>query len=126
MPAVDTNVLVRLLTADDPAQTARAEAFLACGPVWVSTVVLVEAVWVLSAVYGWNKAQLLAMLAALADSRDFVVQEPFAVAEAIASFSQHTADFADCLALELARASDHLPFATFDARAARLPGAVKP
>jgi len=126
MPAVDTKVLVRLLTADDPAQTARAEAFLAHGPVWVSTVVLVEAVWVLSTVYGWDKVQLLAMLATLADSRDFVVQEPLAVAAAIAGFSQNPADFADCLALELARANGHLPFATFDARAARLPGAVKP
>jgi predicted nucleic-acid-binding protein len=126
MAAVDTNVLVRLLTADDPAQTARAEALLALGPVWVSTVVLVEAVWVLSAVYGWNKAQLLAMLLTLTDSRDFTVQEPLVVAAAVASYSRHTADFADCLALELARAYDQLPFATFDARAAKLPGAVRP
>ena len=39
----DTNVLVRLLVADDPAQTRRALSFLkAHGPLWVSTVVLVE------------------------------------------------------------------------------------
>ena len=126
MAAVDTNVLVRLLTADDPDQTARAEAFLARGPVWVSTVVLVEAVWVLSAVYGWSKAQLLAMLRTLADSHDFTVQEPLAVTSAIASYGECTADFTDCLALELARANDQLPFATFDTQAAKLPGAVKP
>jgi predicted nucleic-acid-binding protein len=126
MPAVDTNVLVRLLTGDDPDQTARAEALLPRGPLWVSTVVLVEAVWVLSAVYGWRKVHLLAMLCTLTDSRDFTVQEPTAVAAAIASYRESPADFADCLALELARAADQLPFATFDTQAAKLPGAVKP
>ena len=63
MAAVDTNVLVRLLVADDPAQTRRALAYLeARRPLWISAVVLVETVWVLTAVYGWSKAQILAML----------------------------------------------------------------
>ena len=63
MAAVDTNVLVRLLVADDLAQTRRALAYLeARPPLWVSTVVLVETVWVLTEVYGWSKAQILAML----------------------------------------------------------------
>jgi predicted nucleic-acid-binding protein len=126
MPAVDTNVLVRLLTMDDPQQTARAEALLVRGPLWLSTVVLVEAVWVLTAVYSWSKDQLLAMLNALTDSRDFAIQEPLTVAAAIATWATSSADFADCLALELARAHDELPFATFDSRAAKLPGALEP
>jgi predicted nucleic-acid-binding protein len=72
MAAVDTNVLVRLLVADDPGQTQRALSFLeAHRPLWVSTVVLVETVWVLTAVYGWSKAQTLAMLEAAGNSRDF-------------------------------------------------------
>ena len=72
MAAVDTNVLVRLLVADDPGQTQRALSFLeARGPLWVSTVVLVETVWVLTAVYGWSKAQTLATLEAAGNSWDF-------------------------------------------------------
>lgn len=126
MPAVDTNVLVRLLTADDPDQTARAEAFLARGPVWVSNVVLVETVWVLQAVYGWRKEQTLVMLRGVADSSDFTVQDPLVVKAAVAGLADSNADFADCLALELARANDQLPFATFDTRTAKLPGAVTP
>lgn len=126
MPAVDTNVLVRLLTMDDPDQTERAEALLRRGPLWVSTVVLVETIWVLTAVYAWSKEQLLAMLSTLADSRDFTVDEPLPVAAAVASFASSKADFADCLALELARAHDELPFATFDGDAAKLPGAFEP
>ena len=44
MRAVDTNVLIRLVTRDDPKQVLAAEAFVAKG-VWVSHLVLVEAVW---------------------------------------------------------------------------------
>jgi predicted nucleic-acid-binding protein len=127
MRAVDTNVLVRLLVADDPAQTSKAESFLAAGrPVWVSTVVLVETVWVLSAVYGWKKPQLLAMLDTATTSKDFGFQLVDAVRAALGLYRASKADFPDCLALELARAEGHLPFATFDKATARLPGAVIP
>ena len=72
MGAVDTNVLVRLLVADDPAQAKRAMAFLeARRPIWISTVVLVETVWVLMAVYLWSKAQILAMLLTATNSHHF-------------------------------------------------------
>jgi len=127
MAAVDTNVLVRLLVADDPSQTRRALSFLeARRPLWVSTVVLVETVWVLTAVYGWSKAQILAMLETTSNSRDFTLQSVETVRAAIAAYASGKADFSDCLALELARSEDHLPFATFDKAAARLRDAVIP
>ncbi len=50
MRAVDTNVLVRLVTRDHPRQVAAAEAYVSRGA-WVPQVVLVEAVWVLTSVY---------------------------------------------------------------------------
>ena len=57
------------------AQTRRALAYLkAHRPLWVSAVVLVETVWVLTAVYGWSKAQILAMLDTASNSRDFAFQ----------------------------------------------------
>ena len=80
----------------------------------MSSVVLVETVWVLVSVYDWNKNQVLAMLRALVDSRDFSLQAPHAVRTSIDTFAEHDADFADCLALELARSNDQLPFVTFD------------
>jgi predicted nucleic-acid-binding protein len=127
MAAVDTNVLVRLLVADDPTQTRRALSFLeARCPLWVSTVVLVETVWVLTAVYGWSKAQTLAMLETAGNSRDFAFQSIETVRAAIAIYASGKADFSDCLALELARSEGHLPFATFDKAAARLRDAVIP
>lgn len=127
MAAADTNVLVRLLVADDPAQTRRALAYLeARRPLWVSTVVLVETVWVLTAVYGWSKAQILAMLETASNSRDFAFQSVETVRAAIAAYVSGKADFSDCLALELARAEGHLPFATFDKATAKLRDAVIP
>jgi predicted nucleic-acid-binding protein len=127
MAAVDTNVLVRLLVADDPAQTRRALSFLeARRPLWVSTVVLVETIWVLTAVYSWSKAQILAMLETASNSRDFAFQSIETVRAAIATYVSGKADFSDCLALELARTEGHLPFATFDKATARLRDAVIP
>jgi predicted nucleic-acid-binding protein len=127
MAAVDTNVLVRLLVADDPAQTRRALAYLETRrPLWVSTVVLVETVWVLTAVYGWSKAQILAMLETAGNSRDFAFQSVETVRTAIAAYVSGKADFSDCLALELARVEGHLPFATFDKATAKLRDVVIP
>lgn len=125
MAAADTNVLVRLLVQDDPVQARRAEAFLkAHRPLWISTVVLVETCWVLSSVYAWNKAQLLACLQGLQDSPDVTLQAPQAVREAVARFQAGRADFPECLALELARAEGQLPFGTFDKAGGKLPGAA--
>ena len=50
MRAVDTNVLVRLVTRDDARQVAAAENFVEPGA-WVSHLVLAEATWVLTSVY---------------------------------------------------------------------------
>ena len=50
MRAVDTNVVVRLITRDQPKPVAAAETFVAKGA-WVSLLALAETTWVLSAVY---------------------------------------------------------------------------
>ena len=50
MRAVDTNVLVRLITRDDAKQVAVAEAFVAKGA-WVPHVAIAETTWVLASVY---------------------------------------------------------------------------
>jgi predicted nucleic-acid-binding protein len=127
MGAVDTNVLVRLLVADDPAQTKRATVFLeARRPVWISIVVLVETVWVLMTVYRWSRAQILAMLHTATNSQEFAFQAVESVRRAADVYASGKADFSDCLALELARAEGHLPFATFDKATAKLPDAVSP
>lgn len=121
--AVDTNVLVRLLEQDDPAQAATAEAFLkAGGPLWVSHLILAETVWVLGDVYQRTKREILHALDALLDNQAVHLQEQDIVKAAVHAFRDCKADFSDCLALEIARAHGHLPLATFDKAFAKLPG----
>ena len=107
MGALITNVLVRLLVADDPVETRRAAAFLeARRPVWISTVVPVETVCVLMTVYRWSKTQMLAMLHKSTNSRRFAFDAVKPVRRAADVYTSTKTDFSDCLALELARGSD--------------------
>lgn len=127
MAALDTNVLIRLLTQDDPALTRKAETFLAAhAPVWISISVLVETIHVLTRLYGWDKPALLAMLRAVTNSREFMFHDQGAVAAAANRWATAKAGFVDCLNVELAKAHGKLPLATFDTDAAKLPGVTRP
>jgi len=55
MIAVDTNVVVRLLTADNPAQTEAARRLFASEPIWIAKTVLLETVWVLRTSYSYDE-----------------------------------------------------------------------
>jgi predicted nucleic-acid-binding protein len=125
MRAVDTNVLVRLLTRDDAKQVAAAESFVAAGA-WVSQLVLAEAVWVLTAVYGLGPAAIATAVGMLLNHKNLTVQDVDAVAAALEQFRTRAGlNFSDCLVLEIARKSGHLPLGTFDRALARLDGAQK-
>ena len=58
MIAVDTNVLVRLLTADDPKQTAAVRALFAAETIWIAKTVLLETAWVLRSLYGFEETAI--------------------------------------------------------------------
>ena len=114
MRAVDTNVVVRLVTRDEPRQTARAEAFVAKGA-WVSHIVLVEVIWVLDSVFELPHKQLVTAIDMLLNHRDLVLQEPDVVSAALARFRRRPRlGFSDCMVLESARKAGHVPLATFD------------
>jgi predicted nucleic-acid-binding protein len=123
MRAVDTNVLVRLVTRDDPGQAAAAEAFVARGA-WVSHVVLVEAVWVLISVYELEAPAIAKAIDMLLNHRDLTVQEADTVAAALQQYRKRSAvSFSDCLVLEVARRAGHLPLGTSDRELSKLDGA---
>ena len=122
MRAVDTNVLVRLIVRDDADQVARAEAFVAQGA-WVSLPVLVEAVWVLKAVYGLSRRRIGTVLDMLVEHDRLTLQDEDAVRRACALFArERSAGFSDCLIVEVARKAGHVPVGTFDKSMARLEG----
>jgi predicted nucleic-acid-binding protein len=125
MRAVDTNILVRLLARDDPAQVEVAESFVAPGA-WVSHIVLVETLWVLDAVYERGPKQLAFAIDLLLDHQNLTLQDPDIVRAALVHFrTRPSLGFSDCLVLETARKAGHLPLGTFDKTLARLDGAQR-
>jgi predicted nucleic-acid-binding protein len=122
MRAVDTNVLVRLITRDDPKQVAAAEDFVAAGA-WVPHLVLAETTWVLSAAYGLKPAAIATALEMLLNHRDLSVQDPEVVVAALQQFRKKSGPgFSDCLVLETARKAGHLPLGTLDKTLGKLDG----
>jgi predicted nucleic-acid-binding protein len=122
MHAIDTNVLVRLLVRDDPRQLDAAERFIVKGA-WVSHLVLVETVWVLDAVYERSAAQMVAAVDRLLAHAELTIQDADVVAAALGQFrARPTLGFSDCLVLEVARKSGHLPLGTFDRQLGKVAG----
>ena len=125
MRAVDTNVLVRLITRDAAKQVASAEAFIGQGA-WVSHLALAEATWVLESVYERNPAAIAAAVEMLLNHQTLTVQDPDTVLAALQQFLRRPAvGFSDCLMLELGRKAGHVPLGTFDRALGRFDGAVR-
>jgi len=113
--AIDTNVIVRFLTRDDPGQAARARRLIEAGEIFVATSVLLETEWVLRSGYGFPPEQVVQAL------RDFaglpgVTFEDAALAARALDWTERGLDFAD--ALHLGRAQDCASFMSFDRRLA--------
>lgn len=125
MRAVDTNVLVRLITRDDEKQARLADAFVERGA-WVSHLALAEAMWILEAVYGQDPAAIATAIEILLNHQTLTLQDADVVQTAVAQFRRKPSlGFSDCLMVETARKAGHTPLGTFDRVLARLPGAER-
>jgi predicted nucleic-acid-binding protein len=122
MKAIDTNVLVRFFTQDDPEQSPRAEAILASfsasNPVWVGLAVVLELVWVLEDSYGMKRDALVAILNQVLTRQELVVERAETVRQALHLYHNGNVDFADCLISRCASAAGCEEILTFDRRAA--------
>jgi len=125
MRAVDTNVLVRLITRDEARQVAAAESFVAAGA-WVGHLVLAETTWVLSAVYDLGPTAIATAVDMLLNHQRLTIQDAEVVAAALEHYRGNPRlSFSDCLVLEIARKAGHLPVGTFDRQFGKLDGAQK-
>lgn len=113
---IDTNVIIRLLTADDPVQAEAAKRVIQEGDVFVGVTVLLEAEWVLRAGYGFGASDIASALRGLAGLAQVTIEDAEATALALEWMSKGM-DFAD--ALHLARSQHCSAFVTFDRRLAR-------
>ncbi len=116
MIALDTNVLVRIVVDDDPAQTRKARALLAREPGFIAMTVLLETEWVLRGVYELTPARIHGIFQRLLEVRGIEVEERVRVERAIGWYERGL-DFSD--ALHLAATSAAGSFATFDRKLAR-------
>jgi predicted nucleic-acid-binding protein len=129
MLGVDTNVLVRFLVRDDEAQFEKARKLIkrevASGHrVFVSQLVLLETEWVLRSRFSLPKSQIIEAISGLLDATDVRFQDESAIEEAVFIWKENNADFADCLIGAQNRRLGCRATATFDVKAARLPGFV--
>jgi len=113
MRAIDTNIVIRYLTADDPNQTAKAKAVVDAGHVFVSTTVLLECEWVLRSVYDFSRREVVAALRAFLGLPGVAAENTAALVRAF-DFADGGMDFTD--ALHLSAASECEVMFTFDRR----------
>ena len=117
MIAIDTNVLVRLLVADDPVQSRRARALLEKEDVWIGPTVLLETAWVLDAVYGFTPLAIVRALRAVLGLPNASTSSPTDIARALQA-TERGMVVADAFHVALA-IPDADAFVTFDRKVVR-------
>ena len=115
MRAIDTNVIVRFLTADDARQAKAARRVIESGDIFIGTTVLLESEWVLRSGYGFEARQIAGGLAGLAGLPGVTLEEPVEVAQAL-DWMKQGMDFTD--ALHLVRSAHCGAFVSFDRKLA--------
>lgn len=98
MIAIDTNMLVRLVVDDHPAQAKIVENLLKTRHAWISRTVLLETEWVLRCVYKFSREQIYEFLQLLLQAENAEVENSLAVTRAL-EWYHCGADFADALHL---------------------------
>jgi predicted nucleic-acid-binding protein len=129
MLGVDTNVLVRYLVRDDRLQYEKARRLVSREvgkgePVLVSLLVLLETEWALRSRYELTKEEIATAFSALLDTADLSFEDEPAIEQAVYSWKDSSADFADCLIEARNRGLGCRATATFDAKALKLAGFI--
>jgi predicted nucleic-acid-binding protein len=115
---------LRLITADDPRQIARARQYLRDqrrhAPFWINTIVLCKLVWALTASYKFDRPRVVSVILLLLRSDEVALDGKSVVADALYLFRTGKADFADCLIGLSNNLAGCERTATFDRQAAQL------
>ena len=127
MIGLDTNILVRYLTQDDPVQARSATEILERrlthdNPGFISIVAMVETVWVLGSAYGFSGARIAAAVERMLQADVLVVESEFEVFTAMTAAKEGRGSFADAIIAGLGAKANCSCTLTFDEKALRLPG----
>ena len=122
MTGLDTNIIIRYVTQDDPAQTRSAtkliESLSTEEPGFVALVVVAELAWVLQKSYSSTRDEIASVLESLLRAKALAVERKDLVWQALRQFSAGRADFSDCLVERCANAAGCEWTLTFDQLAA--------
>jgi len=118
MTAVDTNILLRVITRDSEPEARRAFALLKNQErILIPKTVLLELEWVLRRSYGYSPEQILALYHELLNTPTIELEDEAAITQAITWFERGM-DFAD--SLHVASSGPECTFATFDVALQRM------
>ena len=123
MTAVDTNVVVRLLTGDDPEQATAARSLFAADFIWITRTVILETAWVLGSAYGFEDSAIREALTRLLGLANVQTEDIASVTVAL-NLNAQGLDFADALHLtSRPRGADFVSFDRAFVRRAKRAGA---
>jgi predicted nucleic-acid-binding protein len=125
--SLDTNILVRYIVKDDDRQSlVVAKVFeqhiRRSESLWVPVTVMLELEWVLRSRYKFPKADVIRAMSTLLDTFELEFESEGALEQALSSYEDGSADYAEYLHLALARKGGALPFLTFDQQASKAAG----
>jgi predicted nucleic-acid-binding protein len=131
MIGLDTNVLVRYLTQDDPAQAREATELIEQrlsedNPGFISIVAMVELARVLQRAYRFGGTDIARVIERLLQANELVVEHEQEVFTATTALKEGRGSLADALIVTLGRRAGCLGAATFDHGALQLPGFAFP
>jgi predicted nucleic-acid-binding protein len=127
MIGLDTNILIRYLTQDDPVQSAKATEILERrltpnNPGFVGVVAMVETVWVLARAYGLTAQKIANVVERLLQVEVLAIENDQEIFTAMVALKLGRGSFTDALIAELGARAGCTRTLTFDQKAVRLPG----
>jgi predicted nucleic-acid-binding protein len=127
MIGLDTNILVRYLTQDDPIQSLEAAEIIERrltekNPGFVSIVAMVEIAWVFERAYRLAAGEIAAAIERMLQIDVLVVENEQEVFSAMIALKEGQGSFADAVIAALGRRAGCSRTLTFDQKALRLPG----
>ncbi|MFH5831502.1 PIN domain-containing protein [Halalkalibaculum sp. DA3122] len=121
---LDTNILVRYLTEDDPEQADRVQelfdSYKSEATFIINEVILAELDWVLTSVYGYSRKEFLMVIEQIFETKHISFSQPTVVKKAIREYASSSADFLDCYIGILNKKMDTKITFTFDKAASNL------
>lgn len=111
MIAIDTNILVRLVTNDNPEQVQRITKLLQHQAIFISKTVILELEWVLRYSYNLKREVILSTMQKILAIDNFTVEHDMIIGQALLWYEQGM-DFADALHLASSLHADK--FASLD------------